>query len=69
MAYITTQDTLESYFEINSGNTDSDEKANFPTLYDYALYLCGGDFTAFDDYNALANAMENDRQLKGIPIC
>ena len=69
MSYLSTKSAIADYSEINSGNTDSDELTNFPAFRDYCLYLCGGDFTAFDDYNTLANEMMNDDLKKGIPIC
>ena len=62
MTYLSTQQTINEYKAIR----DTDE---FPTLRDYCLYACGGDFTAFDDCNTLANEMMNDDLLKGIPIC
>lgn len=69
MNYLSTKSAIADYSEITKGNTDSDERTNFPTLRDYCLYLCGGDFTAFDDYNTLANFMMDDDLKKGIPIC
>ena len=61
MPYLSTEQTIKEYNQINT-----DE---FPTLRDYCLYLCGGDFTAFDDYNALANFMMEDDLNKGVTIC
>ena len=69
MAYLCTKSAIADYSEINCSNTDSDERVNFPTFKDYCLYLCGGDFTAFDDYNLLASKMMNDDLKKGITIC
>jgi len=69
MTYLNTKSVIADYSEITKGNTDSNEHTNFPTLRDYALYLCSGDFTAFDDYNTLANEMMNDDLKKGIFIC
>lgn len=68
-AYLSTKSAIANYAEISNGSTDADELANFPTLRDYCLYLCGSDFTAFDDYNTLANHIMQDDLHKGVPIC
>lgn len=44
--------SVKKFIEVWIRNEDSihDE---FGTAYNYALYLCGGDFTQFDDINTL----------------
>lgn len=69
MSYLSTKTTIKDYSENTKNNTDINELNEFPTLRDYCLYVCGGDFTAFDNYNTLAIEMMNDELNKGIPIC
>jgi hypothetical protein len=57
MSYLNTEETVKNYVT----------SKEFPTLRDYCLYVCGGDFTAFDDYNSLAQYMLKDELGKGIP--
>jgi len=69
MAYLSTKSTIAEYSEMTANSLDSDNQLFFSTFRDFCLYLCGGDFTAFDDYNTLANEMMNDDLKKGISIC
>lgn len=59
--FINTQKLIEEYKIIKVNE-------EFPTLYDYALYVCGGDFTSFDNTNLLAIEIHQDEQNKGIPV-
>jgi len=63
MSYLNSKAIIAAYSEIDSINSD------FPTFRDYCLYVCGGDYAAFDDYNTLANHMMNDDLKKGVSIC
>ena len=60
--YLSTEKTIAEYYENETNKTE------FPTFYDYCLYLCGGDFTAFDDYNNLARYLHQYDLNKGIPL-
>jgi len=55
MSYISTESTIDEYRKF-----DSDARLEFPTFREYCLYLCGGDFTAFDDYKTLSKEMEKE---------
>jgi hypothetical protein len=55
MSYISTESTIVEYREF-----DSDTRIEFPTFREYCLYLCGGDFTAFDDYETLSKEMKKE---------
>ena len=58
--FIDTLKFIQDYKDLGSNE-------EFPTMYDYALYVCGGDFTSFDDGNLLAVEMYRDEHDKGIP--
>ena len=53
--YISTATTIEEY-----NNGDFSFTLEFPSLYAYALYLCSGDFKAFDDVDKLNKAINGN---------
>lgn len=51
--FISTDDVILE-FESSQGLKDE-----FRSLYMYALYICGGDFSSFNDVEKLQEAIEN----------
>ena len=59
---ISTTHIVNSYKEFTQSSLKE-----FPTLKEYCEFVCVGDYTVFDDYNSLAQAMLQDELDKGIP--
>jgi hypothetical protein len=53
-------ENVNKFIEVWVRNEDSLHES-FGTAYNYALYLCGGDFTQFDDINSLVAFLSTTR--------
>ena len=54
--FISTENTIEEY------ESSIELQESFQSLYMYSLYLCGGDFSSFDEPERLSIAISNTEE-------
>lgn len=60
---------MENKYKIDSAQlifeymTEDGIRQEFESMYNYALYICGGDWDLFDDYPVLGKFMELTKHM------